>query len=82
MGKYTEILTLADRLTLGDIFRGEQLTQIKLACVCFPDMLRALKMARKYIVKGIVEGAYKGCSISGDYVLECVDHALQMAGEK
>ena len=40
------------------------------------DMRRSLLFARQYVQKACADGAYDGCCVSGDKVLDSIDAAL------
>lgn len=44
-----------------------------------PDLLKALQLAQRYIVKGLEAGAYEGCVLSGEIALARIDAALDKA---
>lgn len=66
------ILSLADKLTLGDVFKGQQYEDIVRACSSHYELVEALKSAQAYI-----NDDYVGTSDDIKYVIE---QALAKAG--
>jgi hypothetical protein len=45
-----------------------------------PELLEALKLAVQYVGKGVADGAYDGCVVSGESALSRIEATLKKTG--